>query len=233
MKTNLFFAAGMLVATIATGQNQRLNEIVIQAPQFQSELYNSVDDFLASNIEYPAELKSYGLQGTEVIQFVVTPKGDITEFTVINGLSPVIDNYVIEVLKTTSGNWSPGTANGLPVAMEKEVSVVFFLYTTDQMVKDAKDYQQKGNNLMFEKNNPVKALKYYNLGLTLLPNDESLLAMRSLCKYQLGDNDGATRDWDRLKILAERNGTNIDNEILVEKPDEFQNFARTMNNLKK
>lgn len=233
MKANLFLAAGMLITAITTGQNQKLNEIEIQASQFQSGSYKSANDFLASNIGYPTELKSYGIQGTEVIQFVVNPKGNLTDFTVINSLSPVIDDYVIEVLKTTNGKWSPGTANGVPVSMEKEVSVVFFLHSIEQLVKDAKDYLRKGNNLMFEKNNPGKALKYYDWGITLLPYEESLIAMRSLCKFQLGDNEGATKDWGRLKILAERNVKNIDNGIPVENSDYFQKLARIMKTIEK
>jgi len=26
-----------------------------------------------------------------------------------------------------------------------------------------------------------------------------------LCKYEIGDNEGAQRDWNRIKILTERN----------------------------
>jgi hypothetical protein len=48
-------------------------------------------------------------------------------------------------------------------------------------------------------------LKYFNKGITLLPNEETLLAVRGLCKYEIGDNEGAKLDWNRLKILADKN----------------------------
>jgi hypothetical protein len=35
-----------------------------------------------------------------------------------------------------------------------------------------------------------------------MPNDRGLLYMRGLCRYNLGDMDGARDDWRRLKALG-------------------------------
>jgi tetratricopeptide (TPR) repeat protein len=61
----------------------------------------------------------------------------------------------------------------------------------------------KGSIALFEKRNPQKALRNYNRGVKLLPDDESLLLMRGLCKYELGNRAGAIEDWNRLKSLDE------------------------------
>ena len=70
---------------------------------------------------------------------------------------------------------------------------------------------------MFEKNNPEKAIKFYNRGIVLLPNEESLLAMRGLCNYEMGNISEAEKDWKRLKTLAnnksEFNLENVDEQI--------------------
>lgn len=57
----------------------------------------------------------------------------------------------------------------------------------------------KGSVALFDTRNPQKALRNYNRGLRLMPDDESLLLLRGLCKYELGNRAGALDDWNRLK----------------------------------
>lgn len=206
MKTSIFLVSVMLIARFAFAQNNLGNEVVVVAPFYQTNIYASVDDFLSKNIEYPSELKNSGIEGTEIIQFVVTPDGNLMDFIVINSVSPNLDEQIIQTLKITSGKWNPAMVDGNPVSMETEVSITFFLHSEQELIKSAKHYQDKGNEWLFVKDNPEKALKFYNQGTILLPNEESLLTMRSYCKYVLGDNEGALNDWERLKILASRNG---------------------------
>jgi hypothetical protein len=194
MKTRVILAVCVLMATVSFAQNQKINEVEVTAPKFQSELDKSVNDFLNSNAEFPSELKIAGLQETEVISFVVSPKGEISDYEVLNSISPAFDKEVIDLLETTNGKWNPGTANGNPVEMKTEVSAAFFLHSAEDMIKTAGHYQEKGNHWMFTKNNPEKAMKYYNLGIMLLPNEESLLAMRSLCSYEMGNMNEAEKD---------------------------------------
>ena len=52
------------------------------------------------------------------------------------------------------------------------------------------------------KQSPKKALKYFDKGITLLPKEKSLLALRGLTRFELGDKDGALRDWTRIKTLG-------------------------------
>ncbi|HSO89508.1 MAG TPA: energy transducer TonB [Draconibacterium sp.] len=205
MKTKIIFAISMLVAAFAFGQNQDLQEIKVTAPQFRSDIYKNINDFLLSGIEYPVESLKAGEEGTEVIQFVVTPKGNVTDIAVINSVSEIIDLEVKRILEITSGMWIPGTVNSEPVAMEKEISVVFKISQKSDFVAKAKGYLEHGNKLLFVHNRPEKALKYFDKGVTLLPNEETLLALRGLCKYEIGDNEGAKLDWNRFKILTDKN----------------------------
>ena len=199
---NLVFLASMLFATIVFGQNQELKEIKVIAPQFQCELFESFNALLNNNVEYPCESKNAGLQGTEVIQFKITTSGEVTDIVVINSISSEIDEEVIRIIEFTSGKWTPGLVNGKPVQMKREATVAFLLHKTNDFAEIAKNYQQKGNRWMFAKNNPKKALKYYNKAIVLLPRQESLLAMRGLCRYELGDEVGAIKDWNKIATLS-------------------------------
>lgn len=234
MKTRVILAVCVLMATVSLAQNQKINEVEVSAPKFQSELYKSVNDFLNSNAEYTSELKNTGIQGTEVIAFVVSPKGEISDYEVINSVSPAFDKVVIDLLESTNGKWNPGTANGKQVEMKTEVSVAFFLHSADDMIKTARHYQEKGNFWMFTKNNPEKARKYYNRGITLLPNEESLLAMRSLCSYEMGNINEAEKDWNRIKTLANNNkNSEFDLENFAEFSGTTKGFTEMMKTIKK
>jgi TonB family protein len=233
MKTSVIFFAMMLTASVAFGQEQKLNEIKVTAPQFQSEIFHSANDFLEISVEFPAKSKNAGLQGTEVIQFTVTTDGQITDFMVINSVSPEIDREVIRILEVTNGKWAPGTVNGEPVAMKKEVSVDFKNNPATNFAELANKHLQKGNQALFVKDQPEKALKHFNQGINFLPNDEALLAMRGLCKYKLGDETGAKHDWNRLKVLAERNGTTTEIENLAIIPENTREYEELLRALKK
>jgi len=198
MKRNLFFMVSMLVAVFAFGQNQSLKEIEVKAPMFHSAFYDDINDFLLSGIEYPTDAVKAGYEGTEVIQFVVTQNGTVTDFKVINSVSDAIDKEVIRILKITNGMWIPRYENGAPVAMNKEVSVVFQLNPSTDFVAMAKSYLEKANQMFFIDKQPKKALKYLDKGINLLPHDETLLVVRGMCRYELGDETGAQNDWNRI-----------------------------------
>jgi hypothetical protein len=185
-------------------------------PVFRCGINASLDDFLRENIYFPGELNQRLHQGTVVIGFTVTALGELKDFTVINSVSRETDMEVIHSIKSTKGKWIPGKVEGGPADMHQEVAVTFKTDPKSNFVADAKKYMQKGNHNLFVKNRTKKALSCYNRGIRLLPNDMSLLAMRSLCKHRLGDARGADSDWERLSVLAERFGTNLDIEILGE-----------------
>jgi len=216
MKTRLFFVALMLMTIMAYSQNintKVYTNVEVVAPQFKGDLYESINDFLINAVQYPSESKSRGLQGTEVIEFKVTTDGNIKDFKVVNSISSEIDQEVIRVLQVTNGKWKPGLANGEPVDMKKEVSVTFITSSEKELVKKAKILQDRGNHWMFVKNKPEKALKYFDEGIKLLPFEESLLAARGLCKYELGDTDGALADWQRINDINETNRSENNIEI--------------------
>jgi tetratricopeptide (TPR) repeat protein len=233
MKTSLFFAAGMLIAAIATGQNKELTSIEVNSPAFRGDATKSINDFLQKHVEYPTESYQWKLQGTEVVQFVVTKQGKLSEYKVINSVSSEIDKEVIRLLELTDGMWAPGTINGEPVAMDKEVSLEFRLSPATDFVEKAKWNMQKGNELLFLKDQPKKAIKYFDLAINYLPNNETIHGIRGYCKYRIGDVEGANRDWDRANILADRKGITTDFEKLAKTSVNLQEFEKMLLSVEK
>lgn len=213
-----------LAASVITfGQEKKeslneLREVKVTAPKFTGTLVfpkvtnenelSPLKDYLLKNIQYPEESKRIGKEGTEVVQFVVTPEGELTDFNIINSVSREIDEEVIRVLKTTNQMWKPGMNNETPVAMEKEVSVVFNISTNDSQFSNANFFIQAKKNFdiankkFFIKENNKSALRYYDRAILYLPNDKALLVTRGMCRYELGDNKGACQDWNRVKTLG-------------------------------
>ena len=224
MKTILIFLVCLVVATIASGQHQELEEIEVTSPVYVGKVAQSLDSYLQSGIIYPSTNDLHlWMQGTVVIGFLVTPEGNLKNFKVINSVSKAFDMEVIRVLEGTDGMWSPGIINGEYVSMPGEVSVSFKLNPDEDFIELAKEHWQKGIQALFVKNQPAKALKYFNQAITLVPNASALLEVRGFCKYKMGDETGANRDWDRLKILSEKGNTkNIEN--LAKIPANYQEY---------
>ncbi len=224
MKKIVIFLFCLTLSLIVFGQIEtknlmvNLEEVEVTPPKFtgvenvaailEADRCASIKNFLIKNVNYPkSSLDSYK-EGSEIIQFVVTPNGNLTNFEVINSVCPKIDEEVIRVLTTTNGMWKPGLNNGKRVAMEKEVSMVFCVEKSEfnsikkHFVHKVTVYFNNANKKLFVKHSPQKALKQYDKGIRYLPNDKALLYMRGLCRYECGDEDGARRDWNRIVSLG-------------------------------
>ena len=176
-------------------------------------------------------------EGTEIVQFVVTAEGKVADFEVINSVSKEIDEEVIRALKTTSGMWIPGKHNGIPTAHTKEVSMLFKVDETDAnaimrnfKIKAIHHYKIASKNL-YIKHNTHKALRHFNMGMKYLPNDDCLLTLRGLCKYELGDKEGAKKDWERINKLTARKNSNSSEFLSINTNDlsNLKGFAEMIN----
>ncbi len=230
MKKYLVLLICLTVSFIAFGQSEMKNvmtgaEVEVTAPQFTgienvvalTSVNRSllIKEYLVKKAIYPKGALNCNKEGTEVIKFVVNPDGSLSNFDVINSICREIDDELIRVLKTTNGMWQPGENNGNPVAMEKEVSLIFtagnFKDLNKYFTAKATNSFVQGCKKMYLKNNSKKALRYYNQGMRYLPYDKNLLYVRGICKYELGDKEGARKDWERIVTLGGIDGIDFDN----------------------
>jgi TonB family protein len=245
IKTISIFAICALIATFAFGQKQ-VEEVQVSAPQFtgiknvagiQNEFPNSlIKNYLKEKITYPEEAASCRKEGTEVVEFTVTAEGSVRDFKIVNSVCPMIDEEVLFVLKTTDGMWIPGTKNGQPADMEMELPFTFCVTgNSDESVQEifihkATTFFTKGTEMLYEKNNVKKAARYYDLGITYLPYDKSLLLLRGMCRYELGDKEGAVDDWTRLHNLG---GTDMNEYMELTQLENMKGYNEMIAILKK
>ena len=159
-----------------------------------------IHEFLQDNLNHPKYPYKAGMEGTVVIQFKVLPAGNLSEFQVINSVCPEYDKAVIKALEATSGMWNPGTNNGHPVKMEKEVSVVF-KFEGIEMYKTAQLYVVRADKA-FKEGKYKRSIRLYNRTIELCPKHSSTFYQRGMAKYFIGDSDGALSDFERSVYLG-------------------------------
>ncbi|MBW6537729.1 MAG: TonB family protein [Mariniphaga sp.] len=222
MKAKIFILAVLILPIAAMGQifhkNVDISEVKVTPPVFAGveivpDEPGSQDNFLAKYLaeyfQYPAHAAKCGDQGTGVVQFVVQPDGKLTDFRIVNSISRELDAEFVRVIKTTEGMWKPGSNNGKPVQMEKEVSMMFVFDNTwcnskprEYFTRQARAYFARANTLFLEKHSLKKALKNYDKTIKYLPYDESALFIRGLCRYENGNLEGARTDWERINKIG-------------------------------
>lgn len=218
MKTIVLLFVCLIAAVFTSGQELKsypLPEAVITPPELLvhkiSDQSGYLNDYLKANIQYPRNSADWNEEGVEVVQFVVTAKGEIAGIEVINSVSPNIDAEVLRVLKTTNGMWRPSQENGKPVASTKEISITFSIdedgiNPSGKFLRKAKEEFVTGNKKLFVKKNNKSALYFFDRAMCYMPFDKSILLTRGMCKYQLGDKEGACKDWNRIKTLGGMEG---------------------------
>ena len=219
MKTLLMLSVCIIISGITAGQELESyfkNDFNVAQPKFngiefamksQKANYESLKAYLINNLKYPEENSKKFIEGTEVIRFTVNPSGNLSDFKVINSVSPLIDEEVISVLQSTNGMWIPAYVDGKPVPMEKEISLIFEIQRNNYNTKGkhfeatAIRYFKQGQKKLFHKKNPKGALKSYNKCMRYKPLDPNLLLMRGLCKFELGQKESAKEDWLKMESL--------------------------------
>ncbi len=95
---------------------------VEQMPEFNG----NVNQYLASNINYPASAREAGVDGRVVIKFVVSEDGSVTGAVVEKGVNGALDAEALRVIKSMP-KWKPGKQNGKAVKVYFRVPVKFTL----------------------------------------------------------------------------------------------------------
>ncbi len=213
MKKIFFFLFCIVSSYVVTGQevNNELLEVKVIPPKFVPEASQpsstaALYAFVRHHFSYNTpELINFG---TAVIRFTVTENGQVENFQVTNSVSWEVDKALQYALKQTSGMWLPGSNNGKPVAMEQEITMKVVTGLSEKALEkmdfDArgKDKFQRGNELLFDKNAPRRALHKFNYVVRLLPKEKNTYYLRGLCYHKLGQNEKAEKDWEYYRELG-------------------------------
>ena len=99
--------------------------IVEEVPTFEGGIDNFYT-YISQNLTYPLEAKRRGEQGRIIIKCIVEKDGSLSNFEIIESVSPSCDAEAIRVTKN-SPKWIPAKKNGKPVRVSISFPLVFKL----------------------------------------------------------------------------------------------------------
>ena len=81
-------------------------------------------NYIAKEIQYPAEAKERNIQGRVVVQFVVDKEGNIKYPQIVRSVDPLLDQEAIRLVSNMP-KWKPGQIKGENVAVKYTVPIMF------------------------------------------------------------------------------------------------------------
>lgn len=106
-------------------EQNKVFDVVEQQPQFPGGM-GALNQWLGSNIKYPAMAAENGIEGRVIVQFVVERDGSVSGVHVVRGVDPSLDKEATRVVAQMP-KWIPGKQNGQAVRSRFTVPVTFRL----------------------------------------------------------------------------------------------------------
>lgn len=116
MKKLLIMAMGLLMSVAAYAGT---------IPQYPGGK-EAMDEFIASNMKYPAAAIENGIEGTVDIAFTVKADGSIGAIKIMRMVDPDLESEAIRLVKIMP-NWIPADKNGTPVDAHTQIPIIFIL----------------------------------------------------------------------------------------------------------
>ena len=82
--------------------------------------------YIGEHTQYPEIAKENNIQGKVIVRFCVTPKGGVSQVSVLKGVDPELDKEAMRVV-TTLPTFKPGKQGGKPVPVWYMVPISFTL----------------------------------------------------------------------------------------------------------
>lgn len=111
-------------------------KIVPHMPMFpgcidEMSCHTELLNYIYKNIKYPEDAKKNGLEGTAVVQFIVTKEGRVVNAKILRDISNTFGDVVLKMVYSTNNlnqKWTPGrTESGKPVNVMMTLPVKFKL----------------------------------------------------------------------------------------------------------
>lgn len=100
--------------------------IVDEMPKFNGGTTEKFREWIATQLVYPAIAAKNGISGRVFVQFIVNPKGKVTDVIVVRGVDPALDKEALRVVRS-SPDWEPGKQKGKPVSVQFTFPIIFIL----------------------------------------------------------------------------------------------------------
>ncbi len=195
--TNAWGGMATLPANNGTSTEQSADRPDVM-PQYPGGL-EALMNYITSEMEYPDDAFRNGLQGTCVVQFVVTKTGHVDQVKVLRSISPELDAEVVRVCSQI-GNFEPGQVDGKPVNVSLTLPVKFKLESNIPYISE--ELLDRANNGDMEAQYLVGYSFYHGDGVPL----DWLVAKHYLAK-------AAQQGHEQARELLEKTKRYLRNEL--------------------
>ena len=100
-------------------------QVVEEMPEYPGGM-SELMKYFSTNMRYPKEAQSKGIQGRVIVQFVVEKDGSITDAKVMKPVDPQLDAEALRVVNAMP-KWTPGKQKGKAVRVRYTLPVMFHL----------------------------------------------------------------------------------------------------------
>lgn len=100
-------------------------------PKFVGESPDAFSNWVATQLRYPQSALNNGIEGQVMLGFAVDVTGELTNITVIKGISPDLDAEAVRVM-ALSPKWIPAMKGNKPVKIFFQFPVQFKLMTAER-----------------------------------------------------------------------------------------------------
>lgn len=80
--------------------------------------------YISTFLKYPDDAVKNNIQGTVLVEFMITTTGKVTNAKVLKGLSPSCDTEAVRVVSSMP-DWIPGEYKGKPVNVIFKIPIAF------------------------------------------------------------------------------------------------------------
>lgn len=182
-------------------------------------------EFLNQNLFFPSSAFDQGIVGTAIVSFVLTPEGRINQIEMVNPLHGRIDAHIIQVIKATQSMWLPAEHTSeaekilfLPLTyviddhkfMQNFLkpyylgrAVIIHAYGAKDEIKEDQFYIENANK-HYEAKQYQESLKYLNELIRRNPYHESLYLMRGNAYHNLGKQEKACEDFNKVRTFLRK-----------------------------
>ena len=108
--------------------NQKADSVnlISRQPEYLDGGNPGILKVILENIHYPKDARESRIQGKVLVGFVIDEQGTPTDFKIVKGLSPSLDQEAVRVVKLLK-KWRPGIQKGKPVRVQFVAPVTFRL----------------------------------------------------------------------------------------------------------
>ncbi len=111
----------------SNGIRYSLPKVINTQDKFVAPSFKNWSSFLNNNLRYPETSMKNNSSGIIIVNFVVLPNGKVENVYVSKSVDYFLDNEAINVIKKTSGKWTPGMKNDIPTITYHSQSINFVI----------------------------------------------------------------------------------------------------------